>query len=149
LIVGCLAVLCLAGGAIAVLRSGAFRSSATPLTSASSALRTGGQTGSAGTATHVARSPSGTVGAYFAALNDHDYVKAWDLGGRYTGSAYTGYVNGFGTTAKDTVTIVSVSGSVVTARITAMQTDGTVKTYQGTYTVNKGVITQFNVQQVG
>jgi serine/threonine protein kinase len=149
LIVGCLAVLCLAAGAIAVLRSGASRSSAAPLTSASSALRTGGPTGSAGTATHVARSPSGTLRAYFAALNDHDYVKAWDLGGRYTGSAYTGYVNGFGATAKDTVTIVSVSGSVVTARITAVQTDGTVKTYQGTYTVNKGVITQFNVQQTG
>jgi serine/threonine protein kinase len=149
LIVGCLAVLCLAAGTIAVLRSGAFRSSTGPLTSASSALRTGGPTGSAGTATHVRRGPSGTVRAYFAALNAHNYVKAWDLGGRNTGSSYVGYVNGFGTTAKDTVTIVSVSGSVVTARITAVQTDGTVKTYQGTYTVNKGVITQFNVRQVG
>jgi hypothetical protein len=146
---GCLAVLCLAAGAIAVLRSGAFRSSAVPLTSASSALGTGGPTGSAGTAAHLPRGPSGTVRAYFAAINAHSYVKAWDLGGRNTGSTYVGYVNGFGTTAKDTVTIVSVSGSVVTARITAVQTDGTVKTYQGTYTVSKGVITQFNVQQVG
>ena len=131
------------------MRSGPFRSSKVPLTSASSALRTGGQAGSAGTATHVPRGPSGTVRAYFAAINAHNYVRAWDLGGHDTGSSYVDYVNGFGTTAKDTVTIVSVSGSVVTARVAAMQTDGAVKTYQGTYTVNKGVITQFNVQQVG
>ena len=146
LIVGCLVVLGLAAGAVAALRSDAFRSSTAPLTSASSSLRTGGTTGSAGPATHV---PSGTVRAYFAALNAHNYVKAWDLGGRNTGSSYTDYVNGFGTTAKDTVTIVSVSGHVVTARITAVQTDGTIKVYQGTYTVNHGVITQFNVQRVG
>ena len=148
LIIGCLVVLCLAAGAVAVLRSGAFRSFTAPLTSASSSLRTGG-TGSAGPATHVPRGPSGTVRAYFAALNAHNYVKAWDLGGRNTGSSYTDYVNGFGTTAKDTVTIVSVSGQVVTARITAVQTDGTIKVYQGTYTVIHSVITQFNVQRVG
>ena len=38
---------------------------------------------------------------------------------------------------------------MVTALITALQTDGTVKTFQGTYTVNRGVITLFNVQRVG
>ncbi len=149
LLAGCLAVVCLAAAAIAAVRSGAFRSSKVPLTSASSVLRTGGPAGSAGTAAHLPRGPSRTVRAYFAAINAHNYLRAWDLGGRDTGSSYVGYVNGFGTTVKDTVTIVSVSGSVVTARITAMQTDGAVKTYQGTYTVIKGVITQFNVQQVG
>ena len=30
----------------------------------------------------------------------------------------------------------------------AQQTDGTVKTYQGTYTVSKGVIVGFSVRQV-
>ena len=144
---GCLVVLCLAG-AIAALRSGAFRSARAPLTGASSSLRTGG-TGSTSPARHLAGSPSGTVRAYFAALNAHNFVRAWDLGGRNTGSSYTDYVNGFGTTAKDTVTIVSVSGNVVTARITAQQTNDTIKIYQGTYTVNHGVITRFNVQRVG
>jgi hypothetical protein len=37
---------------------------------------------------------------------------------------------------------------VVTARLLAYQTDGTVKTYQGTYTVQNGEISQSNVQQV-
>jgi hypothetical protein len=46
------------------------------------------------------------------------------------------------------VTILSVSGNVVTARVAALQTDGTLKTYQGTYTVNNGVISQFNVHQI-
>ena len=32
--------------------------------------------------------------------------------------------------------------------LAAQQTDGTVKTYRGSYTVVGGVITQFNVQQV-
>jgi len=46
------------------------------------------------------------------------------------------------------VTIVSVSGHVVTARLSAKQTDGTVNTYQGTYTVHHGVIVGFDVVQL-
>jgi hypothetical protein len=58
-------------------------------------------------------------------------------------------IRGFGTMARDALTIVSVSRHVVTARITAHQTDGTVDTYQGTYTVHNGVIVGFDVLQVG
>ena len=48
------------------------------------------------------------------------------------------------------MSILSVSGKPShPARITALQTDGTIKTFQGTYTVNHGVITLFNVQRVG
>lgn len=87
--------------------------------------------------------------AYFGALNAHDYARARALGGRHTGSSYASYVDGFGTTARNTVTVVSVSGHVVTARITAPQTDGTVKTFQGNYPVHDAVITQFSVRPVG
>ena len=86
--------------------------------------------------------------AYYAAINHHRYARAWRLGGRNTGETYHAYVSGFAGTAHDTVTIQSVSGDVVTAQLAAQQTDGTVKTYQGSYTVEGGVITQFNVQQV-
>ncbi len=89
-----------------------------------------------------------TVRSYYAAINHHRYPRAWRLGGRNTGSTYPGFVSGFATTAHDGVIIQSVSGDVVTAEVTAEQTDGTVKTYQGTYTVTGGVITQFNVHQV-
>lgn len=57
-------------------------------------------------------------------------------------------VSGFSGTTKDTLTIVSVSGDVVTARLNAQQSDGTIDTYQGTYTVHHGVITGFDVVQV-
>jgi transcriptional regulator with XRE-family HTH domain len=93
--------------------------------------------------------PVATVRAYVTAINGHHYARAWRLGGRNTGGSYPQFVSGFGTTARDALTIVSVSRRVVTARITAHQTDGTVNIYQGTYTVDDGVITGFDVLQVG
>jgi len=93
--------------------------------------------------------PAATVRAYVAAINGHHYARAWRLGGRNTGGSYSQFVSGFGTTARDALTIVSVSGDVVTARIAAHQTDGTEATYRGTYTVDNGVITGFNVLQAG
>jgi serine/threonine protein kinase len=92
--------------------------------------------------------PSATVLAYYAAINHHQYARAWRLGGRNTGETYHAYVSGFAGTAQDAVIIQSVSGDVVTGQVTAQQTNGTVKTYQGSYTVEGGVITQFNVHQV-
>ena len=92
--------------------------------------------------------PAATVRAYIAAINSHDYALAWSLGGRNTSGSYAGFVSGFSTTAKDTLTIVSVSGDVVTARLTAQQTDGSISTYQGTYTVDHGVIVGADVVQV-
>jgi Protein kinase domain len=89
-----------------------------------------------------------TVRAYYAAINHHRYLRAWRLGGRNTGETYPAFVNGFGGTAHDGVTIRSVSGHVVSAEVVAAQTDGTVKTYRGTYSVAAGVITQFDVHQV-
>jgi tRNA A-37 threonylcarbamoyl transferase component Bud32 len=89
-----------------------------------------------------------TVRAYYSAINHHRYARAWRLGGRNTGQTYHAFVSGFAGTAHDTVTIQSVSGDVVAAQLAAQQTDGTVKTYRGSYTVAGGVITQFNVEQV-
>jgi serine/threonine-protein kinase len=89
-----------------------------------------------------------TVRAYYSAINHHRYARAWRLGGRNTGETYHAYISGFAGTAHDTVTIQSVSGDVVTGQLVAQQANGTVKTYQGSYTVEGGVITQFNVHQV-
>ena len=94
--------------------------------------------------------PAATVQAYFAAINAHDYAKAWALGGKNTGSSsYSSFVNGFNDTAKDDVTVVSVVGNVVTVKLAATQTDGSVQHYQGTYTVTNGVITQGHIQLLG
>jgi serine/threonine-protein kinase len=89
-----------------------------------------------------------TVRAYYSAINHHRYARAWRLGGRNTGETYHACISGFAGTAHDTVTIQSVSGDVVTGQLAAQQTDGTVKTYRGSYSVVGGVITQFNVQQI-
>src|SRR5438046_9819807 len=70
-------------------------------------------------------------------------------GGRNTGSTYQSFVSGFATTAHDRVTIQFVSGNIVTPELTARRTDGTVDTYQGTYFVHHGVISRFNVHQIG
>ena len=93
--------------------------------------------------------PAATVRAYVAAINGHRYARAWHLGGRNAGGSYASFVSGFSTTARDTLTIVSVSGEVVTAQLTAQQTDGTSAAYQGTYTVDHGVIVGFDILQVG
>jgi serine/threonine protein kinase len=98
----------------------------------------------------VAATPVATVRAYFAAINAHDYAKAWALGGKNTGSSsYSTFVNGFKDTAKDDVTVVSVVGNVVTVKLAATQTDGSVQHYQGTYTVTNGIITQGHIQLLG
>ena len=92
----------------------------------------------------IAASP---VTAYIAAINRHDYARAWNLGGRNSTSSFAAFKQGFSTTAKDTLTVESVSGNVVIARLSARQTDGSVKTYHGAYTVQNGVITKFDVRQ--
>jgi serine/threonine protein kinase len=94
--------------------------------------------------------PAATVRAYYAAINDHDYPRAWTLvGGTKTQNTdYNGFVQGFNGTESDKVTIVSVAGNVVTVRLAATQTSGAVKNYQGTYTVTNGVITQSQIQPV-
>ncbi len=50
------------------------------------------------------------------------------------------------------VQILDVSGDpgagVVTARLTTLETDGSTKFFEGTYTVKNGVIAEFNVHQV-
>jgi len=88
-----------------------------------------------------------TVSAYIAAINARDYARAWSLGGRSSSPSYSAFVQGFGSTASDTLTVVSVNGNVVTARLAARQTDGAVIAYQGTYTVDRGVIVASDIKQ--
>ena len=92
--------------------------------------------------------PAGTVRAYIAAINHHHYRRAWRLRGRPAATTYEAFTQGFGATAKDVLFILGVSGDVVSVRLDAQQTDGSVKTYQGTYTVQGGAITAANIRQI-
>src|ERR1022692_3234323 len=132
-------ILGIAGGAFAVLRDHGSASSPPPAAGPSQA----GAVKQSGAA--QPRGPAATVKAYIAAINGHHYRQAWRLGGRNGPSPYPEFVRGFATTAKDTLTVVSVNGDVVTARLSALQTNGSVQAFQGTYTVEHGVITRFSV----
>jgi serine/threonine protein kinase len=92
--------------------------------------------------------PVATVKAYFSAINHHNYLRAWNLGGRFTSPSFSSYKAGFAGTQHDTVTILSVSGNTVTAHLAAQQTDGTVKNFEGTYVVHNGIIDHFSVHPV-
>jgi hypothetical protein len=132
-------ILGIAGGAFALLRHHGSASSPPPAAgpSQAGAVKHGGAV--------KPRGPAATVRAYIAAINGHHYRLAWRLGGRNGPSPYPEFVRGFATTAKDTLTVVSVNGDVVTARLSALQTNGSVQAFQGTYTVEHGVITRFSV----
>ena len=138
----------------AALISRGAGSSGAPLNSPSSAGSASSseplpQTPNPESSTGLASDPASIVQAYFSAVNDRDYSRAWQLGGSHLGESYSAFVQGFSTTAHDTVTILSSSGNVVTAQLSALQSDGSAKTFAGTYTVTNGVITASNVQQTG
>jgi serine/threonine protein kinase len=137
-VVACIVLLGAAGVAFAILHGRASPSPSPPKPPT---------TGKATTAAPAG--PAATAEAYIAAINAHDYAKAWSLGGKNTGSSYSTFVNGFNGTAKDNLTVLSVAGDVVTVRLAATQTNGSVKSYQGTYTVVGGVITQSRIQPAG
>jgi hypothetical protein len=83
---------------------------------------------------------------YYDAINAHDYQTAWALGGDNLSSNYAAYVQGYAGTTSVTVSILSTQGSTVSVSIVAMENNGAQVTYQGTYTVQNGVITGANIQ---
>lgn len=113
-----------------------------------SASRTPSQT-SKPPAQSPARDAASTVEAYFAAINSRDFQRAWDLGGKNLESSYGSFVSGFEGTARDSVQIVDVNGGTVTVNLDAEQTDGSVRSFAGSYTVANGVITSASIQAVG
>jgi hypothetical protein len=90
------------------------------------------------------------VAQFYQDITDGNYGAAWALGGDNTsnGVSYAGWAAGYSTTASITLATYSQFGaSTVYASLTATQTDGTVKTYSGTYTVNGGVIVAADIVQ--
>jgi hypothetical protein len=92
--------------------------------------------------------PAATVREYFAAINNHHYAQAWRLSGQTQTESLAKFTSGYAGTAHDRITNVSVSGNVVSLTLHAVQTDGSVKTYLGSYTVLNGVITAATVNQI-
>src|SRR6266568_8353301 len=78
-------------------------------------------------------------------ITDHAYPAAWALGGRYIGGqSYDSWVAGYSTTASVSLYDTSEFGSgQVTAYLSAVQTDGSTRTYY----VTDGVITSADIAQ--
>jgi len=90
------------------------------------------------------------VTQFYAAINNQDYRAAYRLDYQVRShESFTDFKNGFAGTQHDNLTITEVTGNVVHFNLTADQTDGSVKTYQGTYTVQNGQIVDSNVTQTG
>ncbi|SEL48933.1 hypothetical protein SAMN05414137_109101 [Streptacidiphilus jiangxiensis] len=93
---------------------------------------------------------SAVVAQYYQDITDHNYAAAWALGGaNIAGESYDQYVAGFSTTASIGLGTVSDFGaSQVQAVLYATQTDGTVKVFEGTYTVSNGVLVGASIRQI-
>jgi hypothetical protein len=89
------------------------------------------------------------VSQFYQDLTNHDYWDAWQLGGdNIGGSDYNGWVAGYATTASIDITSYGTwNDGTVWADISATQTDGSIRTYSGTYTVANGVIVSANITQ--
>lgn len=87
---------------------------------------------------------------FYADLSNQDYADAWQLGGDNLngGTGYDQWVAGYSTTASISVDDYGTyNDDTVWTHISALQTDGPVKTYDGTYTVANGVVVSANITQ--
>jgi hypothetical protein len=90
------------------------------------------------------------VTQFYQDITDHNYAAAWALGGRNIsgGVGYNAWVAGYGTTEALTLYNQADWGSgQVHAYLRAFQTDGTIRYYTGTYTVQNGVIVAAHIVQ--
>ena len=92
--------------------------------------------------------PAAVVRAYFAAISQRDYRRAWKLGGDHLGQSYAQFAGGFAGTARDIVRVTAVRGDVVAISLTAVQSDKTRLRFSGTCTVAHGAIARSALVQV-
>ena len=88
---------------------------------------------------------------FYQDINDGNYSDAWALGGdNIGGSDYADWVAGYDTTVSVSLGTFSAFGSdQVQASLSALQSDGSTNTYEGTYTVSGGVIVAAAIVQTG
>jgi hypothetical protein len=109
----------------------------------------------AAAATPAASTPQYTnaeavVSQFYQDISDQDYSDAWNLGGDNLsgGVGYNAWVAGYSTTESISLTTESNWGSgEVSGDLSALQSDGSITTYSGTYYVSGGVITSADIQQ--
>jgi hypothetical protein len=95
--------------------------------------------------------PWAVVSEYYGDIESGDYPGAYALlsSGSVTGQTYQQFVNGFACTSVEDLSDLGTTGDTVTISLNATQCDGTVNSYQGTYTVQGGRITAADITQTG
>ena len=134
----------LAAGALVLLLAGAGVAAL-----ALTGVHLGSQPTSPASSSPAAARPRAVVEAYFAAINAHEWRKVWNLGGKNFSRTYGQMVAGYRSTAHDVLTSIHAHGHIVTVRLKAHHTDGTVLTYKISYTVQDGVITGARTKRLG
>ena len=90
--------------------------------------------------------PAAVAQAYYAAVNQRDWPRAWQLAGgksrNYGTAAYRQWVGGYSCTVKDHVTRITVKGSSLLVFVRALETGGVIQDYKFSYVVRHGVLTQ-------
>jgi hypothetical protein len=95
------------------------------------------------------------VSQYYQDITDGNYQAAWAIGGSsiaaQNGQSYGSWVAGYSTTTAsiDITSYGTWSDGTVWCYISAVQLDGSVRSYYGTYQVSNGVIVSANISQVG
>jgi hypothetical protein len=87
--------------------------------------------------------PAAVVKEAFTAINRRDWPTLWKLWshhGSRRGAAYRKMIAGYRLTARDVVTSLTTQGNIVSARVLAYETTGTVQTYWFAYKVHAGKI---------
>ena len=81
------------------------------------------------------------VRAYIAAVNQHNWPRAWALGGKNLGESYRQLITGYAHTSHVLIISLTASGPAVTVLTTATETNGTAQRYRLSYLVSHGTIT--------
>lgn len=84
------------------------------------------------------------VYAYYAAVNQREWPRAWKLLGQPTpvnSSGYNRWASGYGCTIRDQITGVTPHGDALLVTIRAQESGGVVQTYRFNYVVKHGVLT--------
>ncbi len=88
-----------------------------------------------------APSPARVVESYIAAVNQHNWARAWAAGGKNLTLTYSQFVAGYAHTSHVQITSITARGAAVTVLATATETNGTTQRYKLSYLVNGGIIT--------
>jgi len=101
----------------------------------------------------AATGPEAVVEDFYAAINKHDWLSVWSLGGKYLGhgpyKTLPGMIGGYHCTVRDTVKGLRLSGNSVSGYLVAHDSYGglqTEQTYQFKYLVLRGAIRKANVK---